>query len=166
MMSLYDIEVKRTDQSVKKLEEYKGKVLLVVNTATTCGFTPQYEQLETLYEKYKEQGFEILDFPCNQFASQAQGTNEELSDFCKTNYGTTFETFARLNVNGKNAHPLFKYLKMNTPHQDLLTKLSGSVIKWNFTKFLIDQNGQVIKRYEPIIRPLDIDKDIQALFIK
>jgi len=161
-MSLYDLfvnDVKRKKVSMKK---YQGKVLLIVNTASGCGFTPQYEGLESLYKKYKDFGFEVLDFPSNQF-KQANGTDDELSNFCKLNYGTTFTTFAKIDVNGQNADPLFVYLKKNNPNVGLFKKLLGDSIKWNFTKFLVDQNGNVVKRYESSVTPRDIEKDIKLL---
>ena len=162
-MTLYDISVKSTKKEDVSLSKYQGKVLLIVNTASGCGFTPQYEGLQYLYAKYQEKGFEVLDFPCNQFNNQAPGSDEDLSNFCKLNYNTTFTTFSKLDVNGKNAHPLYVYLKKNTPNQDFATKLSKGIIKWNFTKFLVDQKGNIIKRYEPTVNPKDIEKDIKQL---
>lgn len=164
-MSIYDLKVKTSNRSTISLNEYKGKVLLIVNTATGCGFTPQYEGLEILYKKYKAYGFEVLDFPSNQF-KQAQGTDEEISNFCKLNYRTTFTTFAKVDVNGKKEDPLFTFLKKNNPKSGLLKSLLGDSIKWNFTKFLVDQNGNVIKRYEPNVLPRDIDQDIKLLLNK
>lgn len=162
-MTIYDIKVKTTQKDTIELLQYQGKVLLIVNTATGCGFTPQYEGLQQLYSKYQAKGFEVLDFPCNQFKNQAPGSDQDLSNFCKLNYNTTFTTFAKIDVNGKHAHPLFSYLKKYSPNQDLLTKLSKGIIKWNFTKFLVDQEGKIIKRYEPITSPKDIEKDIKQL---
>ena len=163
-MSLYAIHVKDTKQNDVPLTKYQGKVLLIVNTATGCGFTPQYEGLEWLYKKYKDQGFEILDFPCNQFNNQAPGSDEDLSNFCKLNYNTTFTTFAKINVNGSDAHPLFDYLKKNTPNTGVIGKLTSNSIKWNFTKFLVDRQGNIVKRYEPVVAPRDLEKDlVQAL---
>ena len=161
-MSIYELIIKSVDRKNISMSEYKGKVLLIVNTATGCGFTPQYEGLETLYKKYKNFGFEILDFPSNQF-KQAQGSDEELSNFCKLNYRTTFTTFARIDVNGKNESSLFAFLKKNNPKSGLFKSILGDPIKWNFTKFLVDQNGSVIKRYEPNIHPRDIEQDIKLL---
>lgn len=156
-MRLYDITVKgRMDEDVS-LSEYKGKVLLIVNTATGCGFTPQYEGLQKLYDTYKDKGFEILDFPCNQFANQAPGTIEEIQSFCTLNYGTTFPRFAKIDVNGKNASDLFKFLKKEKKGT------MGSSIKWNFTKFLVDREGNVVKRFASADTPESIEKDIVAL---
>jgi glutathione peroxidase len=162
-MSLYQFNVKDIKRNDVSLEVYKGKVLLIVNTATGCGYTPQYAGLEALYQKYKDQGFEVLDFPCNQFDNQAPGSDEDLSNFCKLNYNTSFTTFAKLNVNGSDAHPLYDYLKKNSPNTGVIGRLTANVIKWNFTKFLIDREGNIVKRYEPIIAPRDIDKDIKPL---
>ena len=156
MTSLYDFTVSdQADQPVS-LQDYKGKVVLIVNTATGCGLTPQYQGLQELYDKYKDQGFEILDFPCNQFGNQAPGTNAEVADFCQMNYHTTFETFGKIDVNGENEAPLYSYLK--SAQGGLLNK----AIKWNFTKFLIDREGNVIKRYASQTKPEDIAKDIEA----
>lgn len=161
-MNIYDLSVKNTKRESVSLKSYQGKVLLIVNTATGCGFTPQYEGLENLYKKYKDSGFELLDFPSNQF-KQAQGSDEEISNFCKLNYRTTFTTFAKININGKDEDPLFTYLKKNNPKSGLLKSLLGDPIKWNFTKFLVDKEGNVVKRYEPSVLPRDIDKDIKDL---
>ena len=161
-MNIYDLSVKNTKRESVSLKSYQGKVLLIVNTATGCGFTPQYEGLENLYKKYKDSGFELLDFPSNQF-KQAQGSDEEISNFCKLNYRTTFTTFAKINVNGKDEDPLFTYLKKNNPKSGLLKSLLGDPIKWNFTKFLVDKEGNVVKRYEPSVLPRGIDKDIKDL---
>lgn len=154
-MSIYDYTVKDSKGNNVSMEEYKGKVLLIVNTATECGFTPQYKDLQDLYLKYKDQGFEILDFPCNQFAGQAPGTDEELASFCEMKYKTTFKTFAKIDVNGDNADPLFKYLKENS--KGFITE----AIKWNFTKFLVSRDGRVIKRYAPTTNPSGIAEDIE-----
>lgn len=136
------------------MDKYKDKVVLVVNTASKCGFTPQYEGLEKLYEKYKDKGLEILGFPCNQFGSQEPGTEKEIEEGCLVNYGVTFQMFSKINVKGENAHPLFKYLKNE------LKGIIGGEIKWNFTKFLIDKNGRPIKRYAPVTKPESLEKDI------
>lgn len=160
-MSLYQYQVKKVDQSFQALSEYKGKVLLIVNTASACGFTPQYEGLQKLYESYQSKGFEILDFPCNQFGNQAPGTDIEQSSFCQLKYHTTFQTFAKINVNGKDADPLFQYLKDNTPKSSGLGVIIPKLIKWNFTKFLVNQDGKVIKRYEPTVTPSEIARDIE-----
>ena len=156
-MSIYDFTVKGRAGEDVSLSTYKGKVLLVVNTATGCGFTPQYEGLQKLYDKHKDKGFEILDFPCNQFANQAPGTNDEIQSFCTLNYGTTFPRFAKIDVNGKNASDLFKFLKKEKK------SALGSSIKWNFTKFLIDREGNVVKRFAPTDTPESIEQDIVAL---
>ena len=156
-MSIYDFTVKGRAGEDVSLSTYKGKVLLVVNTATGCGFTPQYEGLQKLYDKHKDKGFEILDFPCNQFANQAPGTIEEIQSFCTLNYGTTFPRFAKIDVNGKNASDLFKFLKKEKK------SALGSSIKWNFTKFLIDREGNVVKRFAPTDTPESIEQDIVSL---
>ncbi len=156
-MEFYDFIVKGKRDEDIPLSLYKGKVLLVVNTATGCGFTPQYAGLQKLYDTYRGRGFEILDFPCNQFAGQAPGTIEEIDSFCTLNYGTTFPRFAKINVNGAKESPLYTFLKkeQGTP--------LGPRIKWNFTKFLIDREGRVVKRFAPSDRPEDIESDIVAL---
>lgn len=156
-MILYDFTVKDEKGQPAKLSDYSGKVVLVVNTATGCGFTPQYKGLQELYEKYKEQGFEILDFPCNQFANQAPGSNDEITSFCTLNYGTTFPRFDKIEVNGKNESPLYAWLKSQKKG------LVGSGIKWNFTKFLIDQKGQVVARFAPTTSPQDLERNIADL---
>ena len=156
-MNIYDFTVLDTKKQPVKLDIYKGKVLLVVNTATGCGFTPQYEGLEALYKKYKEQGLVILDFPCNQFAGQAPGTEEEIVSFCQLKYNVSFPQFAKIKVNGDEADPLYKYLK------EQKGGVLGKAIKWNFTKFLIDREGNVIERYAPTTKPEDIEKDILKL---
>lgn len=164
-MSIYDFKVKKQDGSEAALDEYKGKVLLVVNTATGCGFTPQYDELQDLYDECHESGLEILDFPCNQFANQAPGTDEEIHSFCMGRFGITFPQFAKIDVNGENAAPLFKYLTENTEFKGfngpMGLMLSGVVkkmdkdyknngnIKWNFTKFVIDREGNIVERFEP-----------------
>lgn len=142
-MSIYDIKVKGMDGSEKSLSDYKGKVLLIVNTATGCGFTPQYSGLQELYTKHTDNGFEILDFPCNQFANQAPGSEEEIHIFCTGRFGITFPQFAKINVNGKNEDPLYSWLKKEKGG------VLGSKIKWNFTKFLVDRNGNVVGRFAP-----------------
>jgi glutathione peroxidase len=169
-MNIYQYQVKSTDLKNVSLETYQGKVLLIVNTATKCGFTPQYDGLEALYKKYKDQGFEVLDFPCNQFMHQAPGTNEELKSFCELNFGTTFQTFAKVDVNGKDADPLFVYLRESKPKdyvegkQSLLSKLKSSdQISWNFTKFLVDRNGNVIERFAPNFNPKDLEPFIEKV---
>ena len=156
-MKIYDFTVKGRAGEDVSLADYKGKVLLVVNTATGCGFTPQYEGLQKLYDSHQDKGFEILDFPCNQFANQAPGTNDEIQSFCTLNYGTTFPRFAKIDVNGKNASDLFKFLKKEKG------SVLGASIKWNFTKFLIDREGNVVKRFAPTDTPESIESDILAL---
>ena len=157
MTSLYDFTVSdQADQPVS-LKDYKGKVVLIVNTATGCGLTPQYQGLQELYDKYKDQGFEILDFPCNQFMGQAPGSAEEINTFCTLNYHTTFPRFAKIKVNGKEAEPLFDWLK-----QEKSGPL-GARIEWNFTKFLLDQNGHVVERFEPLVTPYEIEDEIIKL---
>lgn len=156
-MSIYNIIVKDKNENDITLESYKGKVLLIVNTATGCGFTPQYKGLQYLYEKYKDKGFEILDFPCNQFAGQAPGTIMEIDNFCSLNYDTTFPRFSKIKVNGENTAPLFAFLK------EQQKGILGAAIKWNFTKFLVDRNGTVVHRFAPADKPEDFEKDILAL---
>jgi len=156
-MTIYDFKVRSAKGEEVSMADYKGKVLLIVNTATGCGFTPQYEGLQKLYDKYKDKGLEILDFPCNQFGHQAPGTEEEIQEFCTLKYKTTFPLFAKVEVNGKNEEPLFRYLKSQEGG------FLGDDIKWNFTKFLVSRNGTVIGRYAPITKPESIEGDIQKL---
>lgn len=156
-MSIYDYQVKDATGDSVSLREYEGKVLLIVNTATGCGFTPQYEGLEELYKKYQNQGFEILDFPCNQFANQAPGSETEIVSFCQLKYGVSFKTFAKVEVNGSNADPLFAYLK------EQRSGLMGSKIKWNFTKFLVDRKGNVVERFAPTSDAGKIEKQLKKL---
>lgn len=156
-MNIYDFKVRSAKGEDVSMADYKGKVLLIVNTATGCGFTPQYEGLQKLYDKYKDKGLEILDFPCNQFGHQAPGTEEEIQEFCTLKYKTTFPLFAKVEVNGKNEEPLFRYLKSQEGG------FLGDDIKWNFTKFLVSRNGTVIGRYAPITKPESIEGDIQKL---
>lgn len=152
-MKIYDFTVKDAKMNDVSLADYEGKVLLVVNTATGCGFTPQYEGLQGLYEKYQSCGFEILDFPCNQFLFQAPGSEEEIIDFCQSRYGVTFKQFAKIRVNGPKQSPLYEYLK----------KEKDGSIKWNFTKFLIDRKGNVVERYSPKTKPQKIEDIIKEL---
>lgn len=160
-MGIYDFKMKDANGNIIDFQEYKGKVLLIVNTATGCGFTPQYEGLETLYKKYHEKGFEVLDFPCNQFANQAPGTDEEIVSFCKMKYDVTFKQFSKIEVNGENESPLYTYLK--NEKKGFLT----NNIKWNFTKFLVDKNGKVIERYAPTTTPEAIeDRTVELLIEK
>ena len=156
-MTIYDFKVKDATGATVDLAEYKGKVLLIVNTATGCGFTPQYEGLQKMYEELSGKGFEILDFPCNQFLNQAPGTEEEIVTFCKGRFGVTFKQFAKIKVNGKDAEPLYAYLK-EQKHGIL-----GARIKWNFTKFLVNREGEVVKRFAPQDKPEDIRKEVEAL---
>lgn len=156
-MSIYDFQMKDADGQMVDFNEYKNKVLLIVNTATGCGFTPQYEGLEALYKKYQNDGFEVLDFPCNQFASQAPGTDSEIKSFCQLTYDTTFRQFSKIEVKGKNQAPIYKYLTENQGG------ILGSEIKWNFTKFLIDRDGNIIKRYAPSTKPEKIESDIKKI---
>lgn len=157
MNSIYDFTMKDVDGNMIPLSDYKGKVLLIVNTATGCGFTPQYEGLQDLYEKYQEQGLEILDFPCNQFGGQAPGSDEEIVDFCQSRYGVTFKQFSKIEVNGENEAPLYTFLK------EQQGGMLGSNIKWNFTKFLVDKNGKVIDRFAPVDKPEKLESKIKEL---
>lgn len=157
MTSLYDFSVKDQNGEDLSLSQYQDKVLLIVNTATGCGLTPQYEGLQNLYDTYKDKGFVILDFPCNQFAGQAPGTAQEINTFCDLNYHTTFPRFAKLKVNGKEADPMYVWLKSQKKG------LLGKPIEWNFTKFLIDQNGQVVERYSSKIEPEKIIPKLEEL---
>ena len=156
-MNIYDFTVLNTKKEPVSMAEYKGKVLLIVNTATGCGFTPQYEGLEALYKKYKDQGFVVLDFPCNQFANQAPGTEDEIVSFCQMKYNVSFPQFAKIKVNGDEANALYKWLK------EKKGGIFGKAIKWNFTKFLVDREGKVIERYAPTTKPEKIEKDILKL---
>ena len=173
-MSLYDYCVEKRNGEAFALDQLKGKVLLVVNTATGCGFTPQYEGLEKLYETYHDQGLEVLDFPCNQFAKQAPGSDDEIHEFCTMCYKTQFDQFKKIDVNGENESPVYTWLKEQMPSEDIkatmamISKISDSCkkesdIKWNFTKFLVDREGNVVKRYAPVVDPAEIEKDIQGL---
>lgn len=165
-MNVYDFKVKARDGSEVNLSEYRGKVLLIVNTATGCGFTPQYDELQKIYDEYKDKGLEILDFPCNQFGEQAPGSNEEIYTFCTGRFGITFPQFAKVDVNGENAIPLYRWLTENSKFDGfgkspMALMLAGVVkktdkdyknngnVKWNFTKFLIDRNGEIVARFEP-----------------
>lgn len=156
-MKFYDFTAKKMNGKEVKMKEYKGKVLLIVNTASKCGLTPQLTELEQMYKDYKDKGFEILGFPCNQFAHQDPGTNKEISEFCLLNYGVSFTMFEKIDVNGENAHPLYKYLKENAKG------LFGNEIKWNFTKFLIDGEGNIVDRFAPTTNPKKIRKDVEKL---
>jgi len=180
-MSIYDMNVENGYGESVSLEEYKGKVLLIQNSATECGFTPQYDELQDIYEDYKKRGFEILDFPCNQFGSQAPGSNAEIASFCDAKFGITFRIFSKIDVNGENASPLFKYLKEQKgfegfqPEHPLAAIIESMLerekpnfrneadIKWNFTKFLIDREGNVVARFEPTEDMSVIRKKIEEL---
>jgi glutathione peroxidase len=155
--TVYDFSAKTIDGKARKLSDYKGKVLLVVNTASQCGFTPQYKGLEALYKKYKDKGFAVLGFPSNQFGQQEPGPESEIAEFCEMNYGVTFPMFSKIDVNGDAAHPLYKYL--TSTKKGLL---GSEAIKWNFTKFLIDKEGKVVERYAPTTKPEDLEKDIAS----
>jgi glutathione peroxidase len=159
-MSLYDFSATLNNGKDKKLSAYKGKVLLIVNTASRCGNTPQYAGMQELYARYRERGFEILAFPCNQFGHQEPGADDEIKEFCETNYGVEFPLFAKIEVNGDEAHPLYKFLKSEK------TGLLGDAIKWNFTKFLVDKQGNVVDRYAPMTPPRSIAADIEKELAK
>ena len=178
-MNIYDLKVKNRKKEDISLSDYKGKVLLIVNTATGCGFTPQYKALEDLYQTYHKEGLEILDFPCNQFGHQAPGDDNEIHEFCTAKYKTTFDQFSKIDVNGENADPLFTLLKgeikediinglKNKMAMKAVSKMSttckekGDII-WNFTKFLVDRNGKVVKRYSPIEDPMTMENEIKEL---
>lgn len=156
-MKFYDFTAKKMNGQEINMDSFKGKVVLVVNTASKCGLTPQFKELEEVYKEYKDNGLVILGFPCNQFAKQDSGSNEEINEFCQLNYGVTFDMFEKIDVNGVNAHPLYKFLK------DKSKSFLGKEIKWNFTKFLIDSEGNVVKRYAPTVKPSKIKNDIEKL---
>ncbi|MEQ8934619.1 MAG: glutathione peroxidase [Amphiplicatus sp.] len=158
MTDIYQFEAKRNDGKAEKLSAYEGKPMLIVNVASKCGFTPQYEGLEALYRKYKDKGFVVLAFPCNQFSAQEPGDSDEIASFCKLNYDVTFPLFAKIDVNGQAAHPLYDYLKSQK-----LGFAGTKSIKWNFTKFLVDGDGKVKARYSPQTAPRLIEKDIAKL---
>jgi len=176
-MSVYDYSIVNRNGKETKLSEYEGKVLIIVNTATGCGFTPQYEGLEKLYKEYHDKGLEIIDIPCNQFGNQAPGTDNEIHEFCALKYSTSFDQFTKADVNGENELPLYTYLKEQIK-EDIIKGLKNKVamkaienisktiqkdgdIKWNFTKFLVDKEGKVIKRYSPTFKPEDMEEDIK-----
>ena len=156
-MGLYDIHVRTIEGNEQSMAEYKNKVLLIVNTASKCGFTPQYKELEELYQLYKQEDFIVLGFPCNQFLKQEPGSNAEIQTFCQLNYGVSFPMFEKIKVRGNDAHPLFKYLPEQAPGW------FGDAVKWNFTKFLVDRQGKVINRYAPTTNPREIEPDIEKL---
>lgn len=158
MSEIYDFEVTTLDGETKSLAEYRGKVVLVVNTASKCGFTPQFDGLEKLYQDYKDRGLVVLGFPCNQFGKQDPGSNDEIGAFCRKNYGVTFPMHAKIDVNGKGAHPLYEYLKKEQPGL-----LGTEGIKWNFTKFLIAPDGRVVERFSPKTTPDQIRDAIEGL---
>ena len=176
MASIYDFKALSNRGKEVNLADYKGQVILIVNTASKCGFTPQYDGLEELYKKYKDQGFVILGFPCDQFANQEPGSDEQIEEFCRLNHGVTFPLMAKSDVNGANANPVFEYLKAQAPTEEykglkakaahaMLKRISKSVEKdsdilWNFTKFLVDREGNVVGRYAPTTKPEDIEKDV------
>lgn len=179
MAKIYDFKAAGNRGSDVDFAQFEGKVLMIVNTASKCGFTPQYDGLEALYQKYKEQGLIIVGFPCDQFAGQEPGSNEEIAEFCRLNHGVTFPLMAKTDVNGANAEPIFEYLKSQAPTEEykglkakatakMLKTLSKSMekdsdIRWNFTKFLINRDGTIINRYAPTTTPEDIEKDIEAM---
>ena len=158
MSELYNISVKDIDMNLVDLSSYEGKTLLIVNVASKCGFTPQYKDLQNLYEKYQDQGLEVLGFPCNQFGAQEPGTNEEVKSFCDVNYNVSFKMFNKIDVNGSDASPLFKFLKHESPGI-----MGTEAIKWNFTKFLVNKDGQVIKRFAPKDGESEIESELQKI---
>ena len=157
MAKIYDFKALNDKGEEVDFSQYEGKVLMIVNTASKCGFTPQYDGLEDLYKRYKDLGLEIVGFPCDQFAHQEPGSNEEIAEFCRLNHGVTFPLMSKIEVNGDNAHPIYKYLK------SVARGIFGSAIKWNFTKFLISRDGTVIKRYAPTVTPAAMEKDIKKM---
>ena len=157
MTSVFDFSVRRADGSQQSLADYRGQVLLIVNTASRCGFTPQYAGLEALYRRYREQGLTVLGFPCNQFGAQEPGSAEEIASFCSLNYDVSFPVFARIEVNGPQADPLFRWLKQEQPGW-----LGTAAIKWNFTKFLVDRQGRAVGRYAPMTKPEALARAIEA----
>lgn len=156
--SIYDFEVQTIDGETTTLAPYKGKVMLIVNVASECGFTPQYDGLQKLYTEYKDQGLVVLGFPCNQFAGQEPGTEQEIKQFCRVNFGIGFPMFAKIDVNGDDTHPLYRFLKKEQPGT-----FGSEAIKWNFTKFLVDREGNVIERYAPMTKPEALKPDIEKL---
>ena len=179
MARIYDFKALSNKGAEVDFAQFEGKVLMIVNTASKCGFTPQYDGLEALYQKYKDQGLVIVGFPCDQFAGQEPGSNEEIAEFCRINHGVTFQLMAKTDVNGENAEPIFEYLKAEAPTEEyrglkakatakLLKTISKSYVKesdirWNFTKFLISRDGTLVKRYAPTTEPKDIEKGINAM---
>ena len=179
MATIYDFKALSNRGEEVDMAQYRGKVLMIVNTASKCGFTPQYDGLEALYQKYKEQGLVILGFPCDQFAHQEPGSDEEIAEFCRINHGVTFPLMKKIDVNGENAHPIFEYLKSQAPKEEykgLKAKATHTMLKgisksakkegdilWNFTKFLISKDGSVIKRFPPVAKPEEMEADIEAM---
>ena len=161
MTSLFDISATTIDGRAQRLADYRGQVLLVVNVASQCGFTPQYAGLEGLYQKYKDRGFSVLGFPCDQFGHQEPGSEAQIAEFCSTNYKVTFPLFAKIDVNGPGAHPLYRFLKGELPGV-----LGTEAIKWNFTKFLVDRQGRIVKRFAPTTTPDKIAVDIEPLLAR
>ena len=160
MTNIYQFEAELLDGKNKSFADYEGKVLLIVNTASKCGFTPQFAGLEKLYEKYKDQGLEVLGFPCNQFGGQDPGSNDQIGAYCQKNYGVTFPMFSKVDVKGPEAHILFRYLTNNSKG------ILGNGIKWNFTKFLIGKDGKVVNRCAPTTKPEDLENEVQAALAK
>ena len=180
MATIYDFKALNNKGAEVEMSQYRGKVLMIVNTASKCGFTPQYDGLEALYQKYKDQGFVILGFPCDQFKHQEPGTDEEIAEFCRLNHGVTFPLMKKIDVFGENAHPIFKYLTQTVPTEEVkgvknkatmalvdgLSKSEGrkeGEIRWNFTKFLISKDGSVIKRFPPVATPEDMEADVESM---
>lgn len=157
MSNVYDFEVETIAGEKNKLDDYREKVLLIVNTASKCGLTPQFEALEALHKKYKDQGLQVIAFPCNQFGNQDPGSNEEIQEFCQINYGVSFPVYAKIEVNGSNTHPLYEHLKSAAPGM-----LGSKNIKWNFTKFLVNKRGEVIKRFAPTTTPEKLETAIES----
>lgn len=158
MQNIYDFNLKTIDGKETTLAPYKGKVMLIVNVASKCGYTSQYDGLQALYEKYKDKGLVVLGFPCNQFANQEPGSEEEIQNFCRVNFGVTFPMFSKIDVNGDNTHPLYQYLKSQQPGI-----LGTEAIKWNFTKFLVDKEGKVLNRFSSSTKPKELEKEIETL---
>ncbi|MBO7469232.1 MAG: glutathione peroxidase [Bacteroidales bacterium] len=179
MATIYDFKALSNRGEEVDMAQYRGKVLMIVNTASKCGFTPQYDGLEALYQKYKEQGLVILGFPCDQFAHQEPGSDEEIAEFCRINHGVTFQLMKKVDVNGENAHPIFEYLKSQAPTEEykgLKAKATHTMLKgisksakkesdilWNFTKFIISRDGAVVKRFPPTTEPADFENDIKEM---
>ena len=158
MSTVHEFEARSLEGKPVSLRDYDGKVMLIVNTASKCGFTPQYEGLEAIYKRYRDRGLVILGFPCNQFGEQEPGSADEIGAFCQKNYGVSFPMFDKIDVNGDHAHPLYQWLKKSAPGL-----LGSERIKWNFTKFLLDRQGNVVERYAPVTKPQDVAQDIETL---